>query len=217
MINHAEQIRSRVYGQYRNSPKMIQWLLINGEIGNELQSVIDDVITSYDIDIAIGKQLDIIGRIVGVGREVIGDITFQTTMFGRASSQFGRQSSQFSPQDVAGNEPLSDEYYRVLIRAKIAKNNSDATIDSIIKGVEFILPNGAPIVLRDNEDMSFAIDIYGSVSAIERKILSSIDVVPRPQGVKFSGYRVMSDVPANRTYFGNQSAQFGNISTQFRG
>lgn len=216
MIDHVTQILSRVYGQYSDAQKLKLWLSINGEIGNELQKAIDDVRLSYDIDTAEGAQLDIIGRIVDIGREVIGDINFSSTQFGNSKSQFGNKKSQFSPQDVAGNDQLSDEYYRVIIKAKIVKNNSDATIDQTIIGAQFIFPNGSPIVLRDGEDMSFAIDIYGSISAIERKILQSVDVIPRPQGVKFSGFRVMSDVPVNRTYFGNQAAQFGNTNSQFR-
>lgn len=216
MTDHVHQILSRVYGQYSNSQKLKLWLSINGEIGNELQDAIDDVRLSYDIDTAEGEQLDIIGRIVGIGREVIGDINFSSTQFGNTKSQFGNTKSQFAPQDVAGDELLSDAYYRVLIRAKIVKNNSDAAIDSTIIGISFIFPNGAPIVLRDNEDMSFAIDIHGSISAIERKILQSVDVVPRPHGVKFNGFRVMSDVPGNRIYFGKTPSQFGNVKSQFR-
>ncbi len=214
MIYHVEQILSRVYGQYKNSNKLNLWLSINGEIANELQTAIDKVITSYDIDSNSGNQLDIIGKLVGIGREVIGDVQFPPEEFGDDTVEFGDESAQFSALSVAENDELSDEYYRVLIRAKIVKNNSDSTIDSIILGAEFILPNGSPIIVNDAEDMSFSIDIFGSVSEVERQILSSVDVVPRPQGVQFSGYRVMSDLsPVSE--FGDQTAEFGNTSAEF--
>ena len=214
-IDHSAQILSRVYGQYRNSPKLIKWLQINGEIANELQQAIDAVIRSYDIDDAEGEQLDIIGRLVGIGREVVGDIEFPSVDFGDVSAEFGYEEAQFSGLNVAGDDQLSDEYYRILIRSKIVKNTSDATLDSIISGVEFILPNSGPIVIRDQEDMTFGIDILGSVSEIERKILSSIDIIPRPQGVKFNGYRVMSDVGGNVTEFGDTAAEFGDTAAEF--
>jgi len=215
MINHVEQILSRVYGQYQNSPKLKSWLSINGEIGNELQSATDGVAASYDIDASEGKQLDIIGDIVGIGREVIGDIQFPPHEFGDESVEFGDPEAQFSSLDVASNEQLSDEYYRVLIKAKIVKNTSDATLDSIITGIEFILPNGAPITINDDEDMSFTIDIFGSVSPIERQILSSADVVPRPQGVQFSGYRVISDLSETVSEFGDTTAEFGDQTAEY--
>lgn len=215
MIDHVKQILSRVYGQYKNSPKLKQWLSINGYIGNDLQSEIDSVTTSYDIDSNDGEQLNIIGRVVGIGREVIGDIKFDVSQFGDTAVQFGDPEIQFSAADVAGNEQLSDEYYRVLLRAKIVKNNSDATIDSIILGAEYILPNGKPIVLNDAEDMSFTIDIFGEVSDIERSILSSTDIIPRPQGVQFSGYRIMSELSASAVQYGDQTAQFGDETEQY--
>ena len=60
----------------------------------------------FDVNFATGDQLDFIGSIVGVDREV-----------------------DFVLED--GTQILNDEDYRVLIKAKIAKNHWNGTTESI--------------------------------------------------------------------------------------
>lgn len=213
MINHVSQIESRVYGQYRNSPKLIEWLKINGVIANEIDAAADAIRLSYDIDGNSGAQLDIIGRVVGVDRGVIGTVDLPTYEFGDTSAEFGSDEIQFAPLDVASDDELSDEYYRVLLRAKIIQNTSDVTIDSIILGIEAILPNSSPIVLLDGEDMSFGIDILGAITDVERQILSTKDIIPKPQGVQFSGFTELT----NLSEFGDLTQEFGSETAQFAG
>lgn len=179
---------SRVYAQYRNSPKFIEFLSAIPNIADEMQTAIDKVRLSYDIDGNDGAQLDIIGRVVGVSREFVGLIPLDVSEFGDVDAEFGDVDAEFSALDVAEDQALNDEYYRVVLKAKAARNNSFANYDSIIEAFTSTFPNSAPVTITDNEDMTFLINVGGTLNPIERNILLTKDIIPKPQGVRYLGF-----------------------------
>ena len=203
----------RIYGQYRDEtkPKVQAWYDITRELACPIWSNIDAVNLSYDIDSATTYELDVIGRIVGVSRSYELDITLYPSQFdGGTAAQFGGSSVQFGSTSVTDDQDVSNEIYRMLIRAKIAKNNSDATIESILESVSYIV--STPIMsLNDNEDMSFTISFSQPLSTIERLVLDNFDIIPRPQGVLFDGYIEETAITEFGGSFnwGDSRAQFG--------
>lgn len=196
-IDHAEQAESRIYAQYRDKPKAVAWLRINGELANDLEEAYQGVSGSYNIDDATTYELDVLGRIVGIGRSFEGVIEYSSSQFGR--SQFGR--NQFQPTQGVTDQDLNNDTYRLLIKAKIAKNTSDATIDSIILALRLIVETDN-IELIDNEDMSFEV-VFDSLTVLEKTVLSSFDIIPKPQGVNISGLVDASSVSQfGRSQFG---------------
>jgi len=108
----------------------------------------------------------------------------------------------------------SDIQYRLFLKAAIVRNNSDATIDGIIRGLNFILSSADSFILYDYEDMSFGIDVTPPVSPVEITTLLSTGIVPKPQGVRFRGVIFSSLL----TSCGNiPKTTFGNTSSQCRG
>lgn len=102
-----------------------------------------------------------------------------------------------------------DEIYRLLIRSKIAKNNSDATIQGIIGAMSFIF-SGNNVTISDYEDMSFDVTFEDAITPEQVEILMNFDLVPKPQGVRLRGYAV----PPISTIFGNEDAVFGYEDSQ---
>jgi len=201
VIDHKEQAQSRVYAQYRDKPKAFEWIGINGELGNEIETVYQDIAASYDIDSANTDELDILGRIVVIGRSFESTDFSQAFLFGAA--QFG--AAQFRPGSGSTDQDLNNNIYRLLIKAKIAKNTNDATLDGIINALDFIIET-QDIKIIDPEDMSFSL-VFDELTDLERIVLTSFNIIPKPQGVRFTGYTELAAV----TQFGRQ--QFG--STQF--
>ena len=80
-----------------------------------------------------------------------------------------------------------DAIYRSVIRSQIAQNNSFATIDGIIEAVEFVTQDEV-LELIDGLDMSFTIVFDDPIDPVIRDLILTIDLLPRPQGVKFSGF-----------------------------
>lgn len=100
-----------------------------------------------------------------------------------------------------------DELYRLLIRSKIAKNNSDATTQSIIRAMSFIFPNDL-IYINDNENMSFGVTFLNEITPEQIDIIRNYDVLPKPQGVRFRGYAVLPYI----THWGRPSSQWGRAT-----
>lgn len=102
-----------------------------------------------------------------------------------------------------------DETYRLLLKSKIAKNNSDATIQGIISAMSFIF-SGNAVTVRDYEDMTFDVTFEDAITPSQVDILTQFDLVPKPQGVRLIGYAA----PAISTIFGNEDAIYGDEDSQ---
>lgn len=89
---------------------------------------------------------------------------------------------------------FDDENYRIAIRARIAKNNSDATIDGIREAVEFIISDTVFEVV-DNLDMSFVITLENPLSDTVKDLILNVGIIPRPQGVKLTGFVNPEELP----------------------
>lgn len=181
----------RIYAQYRNAPKAVAWYNITRQLAAQLDTTAIDVRNMYDIDRNSGAQLDVIGRIVVQPREFTGQVSMVPGWCANASNspaECGDESAMCSALNVDQDSQMSDDLYRLAIKAKIIKNNSDATIDSILDGMNFLLPNADVLRVTDGEDMSFSIEFYGNITELERWALRNQSFVPKPQGVRFNGF-----------------------------
>lgn len=206
-------IPDRIYAQYRNKPKAIAWYAITREAAAELDTAAQAVRRMYDIDNSIGAQLDIIGRIVVADRNFLANTPLTVSQFGDVDAEFGDLDAVFSALSIGTDSEMSDEFFRLVIRAKIVKNNSDATIESILDGVTFLVPTANVIRVIDGEDMSFSIEFNGNLTDLERWALLNAKLIPKPQGVRFNGF-LDSYIPSE---FGDIDAEFGDTDAQFHG
>lgn len=135
-----KNVPKRIYSQYRDKPKFVDWLSIARRMGGSINDAALAVRESYDIDKAQGVQLDTIGRIIVFPRDFIGQLTMQTAEFDLSDgAECGDSDAIFSESSVSNDATMSDDLYRLAIKAKIMKNNGDATIESIIQTVVFLV------------------------------------------------------------------------------
>lgn len=203
----------RIYAQYADKPKAVAWYNITPAMAQPLFDTFDAVRMSYDIDTAVGAQLDVIGRIVVIDRGFESFVVFDPdTYFGGSGDacQFGGIDSQFESTGDVLSQEVSDAIFRVLIRAKIAKNNNDATLDGIASALSFITES-SPIRVVDNENMTMSVSFGSELTDIERFVFNTFDVVPRPQGVRFLGYVEETAITqfGGAFGFGDTRASFG--------
>lgn len=199
-------VPERAYSQYRSKPKFIDWLAISRKLGGEIAAAAVAVRESYDIDKAEGEQLDVIGRIVVFPRDFIGQLAMETAEFDLSDgAECGDTDAIFSEARVSDDAQMSDALYRLAIKAKIMKNVGDATIESIIQQMVFLV---GPTFLRinDTEDMKFSIEFSGDLTEIERWALFNANLVQKPQGVQFMGFLELT----NMAEFGNEDIEFGD-------
>ncbi|MGL5727407.1 MAG: DUF2612 domain-containing protein, partial [Plesiomonas sp.] len=133
----------RIYAQYRDSPKAVEWYNITHTMIGKLTPAAQIVRRMWDIDAMKGEQLNIIGRVVVQPREFTGQVSMVPGWVAAAPNepaQCGDMSSMCSSLTVDQDSQMSDELYRLALKAKIIKNNSDATIESILEGMNLLLP-----------------------------------------------------------------------------
>ena len=183
-MDHVAKALTRVYWQYRNSPKLKAWMQILPALAQaRIETPLEQIVNILDIDTASGHQLDIIGRIAGI--ETRPRIAPEDAFFGYKDTP-GATNYGLAP--YIGREPLAsypvpDFLFRVIIRAKIYKNVSTVTIDGVKEAVDFILDENSEVV--DGQDMTIeAIWLTKPLGPNLRKIVEDLDLIPRPQGVR---------------------------------
>lgn len=147
--------------EYQNSPKLNAFLtamLQKFDDISQCQVVMD---MAFDVDNAVGAQLDVLGVIVGASR-VVG---FQP-------------SGGASPQ-------LDDATYRIYIKARAALNQWDGTMDGLQAVWATLFPGGR-IIIGDNQNMTATIFLSGQFSAIVQDLITNGYIVPRPEGVLYT-------------------------------
>lgn len=207
-------IPDRIYAQYRDKPKAVAWYEIARKLGGSIEAAAQAVRKSYDIDTAEGEQLNVIGRIVVAPRSFVGSFPMSPGLFDLTDGdEFGDDGAMFSALTIDQDGQLSDDLYRLVIKAKIVKNNGDATIENILDGMNFLLPKANVLRVTDGEDMSFSIEFYGQISNLERFALLNASLVPKPQAVKFNGFLEGFEM----VEFGDMDAEFGDEDAEFAG
>lgn len=206
----------RIYAQYRTKHNALAWYNITRSLAAKLGSPVDAVRVMYNIDTAVGAQLDIIGRIVVVDRKFVGQIALDPGLFAALANnpdEFGDTEAVFAAMYVDQDQQMSDDLYRLVIKAKILKNNSNATIEEILFGCNFILPNAEFLRITDNENMSFSIEFYGNITSLQRYALLNANLIPKPQGVRFNGFLEGYDY----VQFDDAESEFGDTTAEFVG
>ncbi len=185
MYDHKLKAVTRVYWQYKNSPKLRKWIEILPEVANDsVESQLEKIHKILDLDTAEGEQLDICGRIAGIPKR-----------------------PKIFKIGLCKLVTATDDLFRMIIRAKITKNNGDATIDNIKAAGDYIY--GTKFTILDGQDMTmmplWLIEDLPDLQYI--RVVQDLDLLPRPQGVGMRDPRVIRYTPFG---FGQHYQNFEN-------
>lgn len=114
-------------------------------------STINGFPEAYDLEYAVGVQLDVDGEFIGRDRFVpipIPDLTIALGIFGRGLGQ-GYWRTNYDSQDNIASLP--DALYRPLLRAKIASNSWDGTAKGIVRIIRSYLSDPATFIFVDDK------------------------------------------------------------------
>lgn len=190
--------RSRVTEQFKNKTvydKYLQ-LLLSGKV--ELQNIIQDTMQLRSLDTAVGRQLDVIGEIVGRPRGLVTSEIF--SYFGFEGAQQGESFSSTTDPTVGGQwysidapygisrEPSDDEY-RLILKAKIIKNRTLATPEDVISAYKFLF-GASQVTIAELAPAEVRIGIGKILNNVERGLLFDLggagQLLPKPAGVSYS-------------------------------
>jgi hypothetical protein len=154
--------------QYGEAEPFQRWLQAVLNIANDISNCLLSIGPAFDLNYAVGVQLDTLGTIVGVSRTV----PFQPT---------------------GGVSPiLDDTTYRLLIKATIANNQWDGKVGSLYPIWNNLFPGGH-ITIIDNQNMTADIILTGSFTSIIQDLITNDMIVPRPETVAYT--YIVGDLP----------------------
>lgn len=166
---------------------------------------------AFDLDLAVGAQLDIIGKIVGISRNIEGVIPKIFFGFDDNVNARGFSLAPFYTLDQQKytDTQLSDSDYRFFIRIKIAKNHAKATMaddnGSNLNHVILSMFDGYAYMV-DNKDMTLTIYIENSPKSYLLPYAITLDLIPLPQAVDIKYISITAREPFG---FSNNPNSFG--------
>lgn len=168
---------------------------------------------SFDLDGAVGAQLDVIGEWVGVSRRLTVPLANVYFSLGVAGLGFGEGvwKGPFDPS--SGLISLPDAMYRTLIRSVILANQWDGTIPGAYEIWDALFAGtGLNVFIIDNQDMSMYLGVVGAeLDAVTQALLTGGYLDLKPEGVRIAGYYV-STAPAAPVFgFGADNATIGGF------
>lgn len=181
-----------VTSEHRDKPLFISVLstLLGGLV--DTINAADSLPDAFDVDTAVGVQLDAIGVRVGISRVLrvpIVGIYFEWDGTPEVGWDAGIWRGPFDP--TSGLTSLPDDIYRRLIRAKIAANNWDGTIPGAMEVWAIAFDGAQTIIIQDNQDMSMIVGLVGTgLSTAELALLTGGYLPLKPAGVRVSYYAV---------------------------
>lgn len=183
-----------VTSAFRQKPNFIAVLTANVSIPVQIQQILSSLTVLYDLDVATGKQLDVIGQWVGITRNVRVPITGVYFSWDGSDPSLGWDYGTWQPASQPANVTvLPDDAYRTLIRAKIAANHWNGTTDGAYAIWEAVFPD-LTILIQDNQNMSYYLAIVGGIiDSLTLALITGGYIPLKPEGVRVAGYYISTD------------------------
>ena len=155
-----------ITSEYYNKPKYRAYVKKFIDMISPAVDCYNDYNILFALDNAVGSQLDIIGDLVGIGRNLPTD-------------------------NEAIPSTLPDKYYRKVIKSKIYFNHWDGTREGLKNIIDSIF-TGLSYEFVDDQDMSYEITIIDPDSdSVIVALLEEGFILPKPSGVRVN-YNVIS-------------------------
>lgn len=181
-------VEQTILSEYANSPTLVQ-LVKNMDDYIDPSADIDSFYSLiWNVDSAVGKGLDIWGKIVGLenGRKLTipsGEINFGFSQAGTASAAPFGSGVFFSGQEATQTYQLGDDAFRKLILAKALANICDGSIPSMNRLLQNLFAGRGRCYVNDlgNMQMRYTFEFY--LQPWEKAIVTQSGALPRPTGV----------------------------------
>lgn len=133
-----------------------------------------DLVNGFNLDTAVGKQLDTLGKYIGLGRQVKVNIGSSDTNI------------------------LTDDQYRILLKLKLVQNTNFSSTSQIRKALYELFPND--IRLFDPRTMVYEYQLSTLFNDLVNVIIAE-ELLPLPMGVGYN-INVVPDLLSLYGYYG---------------
>lgn len=189
-----------VTSAHRRRPKFSATITAIVEPIAALRELTAGLPASFDLDTAIGAQLDVVGEWVGISRFIVTPVENVWFSFDTAGLGFD-EAEWLGPFDpVTGLTRLGDDDYRRLIRARIALNSWDGTPAGAQAALDILFTSPSTRVFYDDRgDMTASIAVSGATPTTMLLVILAGGYLPlKPAGMDVS--TVITSVPGTACF-----------------
>lgn len=191
----VEYYKNLLIIQFKSKPKAAATIALIAEI-QAVNNLPFDVESAFDIETAVGVQLDILGKWIGVTRDYVGteypDNTFGfLPYFGTEQGQEGfaqysdyttKVGTTLSYAEIIGNgQKLNDDQYRIVLKLKIICNAIDMSQSSIDSAMNTVF--GDQVILSTANNMAITYFVANELGVLGAVLLEK-QVLPKPMAVR---------------------------------
>ncbi|WP_206922989.1 DUF2612 domain-containing protein [Alicyclobacillus suci] len=173
-----------ITSEHQNKPKFNAWLSAALNKVDDGITAANSIPTAFDIDTAVGVQLDILGQAIGQLRDIGVPLTSASSI-------------------------LDDDHYRLVLKAKIARNQWDGTIGQIYDIWNGAFPNSA-LQIIDNQDMSMQAVVTNLTDNLSTELVTAGLIIPKPMGVTLI---IIADTTISEELYFGAIVSGGDITT----
>lgn len=192
MSGNVQPYLDLITSEHASKPNFIASVTVSIQPFADALALLNTFPTLWDIDTAVGAQLDTVGQWIGQSRYLeipLVGVYFAWDTAGLGWDQ-GYWQGPFDPS--SGVVALNDTDYRTLLLAKIANNVWDGTIPSAYEFLAPVFPNNL-LIIQDKHDMGMYIGILGpALDAVTTSLLENGYLDVKPAGVRIDGYVTQS-------------------------
>lgn len=182
----------RITSQHRTATKFVAVVDAVTAPLVDVQALLEELRRAFDLDAAVGVQLDQVGEWVGRVRDLSTPLEGVYFAWNEPAVGWNEGAWRGLYDPDTGLISLDDGVYRQLLRAKVAANNWDGSRDGAYEIWEAAFAStGMIILIQDNGDMSIVVGVAGAAPSAVLKALLVQGYIPlKPSGVRVSYYAV---------------------------
>lgn len=185
------QYTDLITSEHADKPNYVAMVGMSCQGQADLSQLYAGVPALYDVDVAVGEQLDVIGQWIGDTRQLTEAITGVYFSFDTVGVGFD-EGVWLGPYDnPLGLVNLPDDFYRVVLAAKILNNHwNGSKADAYALMTSVFAPLGYAFLIQDPADLTMQLGIVGPTppSPLLLALLTQGKFDIRPAGVLTSAY-----------------------------
>ena len=171
--------------EHQNRPRFMATVQASVAPFAALQALMRSYIPAFDVDSAVGRQLDIVALWVGVTRRIavpIDGVYFSWLGTVPEGWDKGVWKGIGDPDD--GFIDLPDDLFRSVIKAKIEANQWKGDIPGAYRILDAAYGVGDKITIKDNQDMTMTVTIDpAALAPVQVAVLTGGYIPIKPAGV----------------------------------
>lgn len=215
MTDRIKQAQDLLIEQYKESPNLVALIGAHTIQLQDIDDTTNQLLNERDIDTAIGAQLDVIGRIVVLERPFTDPDPEEVFTFenpsdvggGYTDTQLSAPGGYWIGLEPIDNQKYSDSLYRLILRAKVIFNTTNATLAEMYNYSQFVFGVEAVIIERVGV---VDVNIARSIGRQERQILEA--TFPLAAGVRLGSLSFSTEEGAFGFTGNSKNGGFGDLN-----